>query len=103
EDGIRDFHVTGVQTCALPILFGGGYRYTERRMHEDDLLYAIGYFQTRSSHHEPLQRTRETAALLAAWKRDQAGLLARFDADASGDRKSTRLNSSHVKTSYAVF
>src|SRR5690606_39691272 len=22
EDGIRDFHVTGVQTCALPILFG---------------------------------------------------------------------------------
>src|SRR5690606_40285103 len=25
EDGIRDFHVTGVQTCALPILkFGEG-------------------------------------------------------------------------------
>src|SRR5690606_27594668 len=23
EDGIRDFHVTGVQTCALPILAGG--------------------------------------------------------------------------------
>src|SRR5690606_40002506 len=23
EDGIRDFHVTGVQTCALPILGGG--------------------------------------------------------------------------------
>src|SRR5690606_40565922 len=22
EDGIRDFHVTGVQTCALPILRG---------------------------------------------------------------------------------
>src|SRR5690606_40926926 len=22
--GIRDFHVTGVQTCALPILAGGG-------------------------------------------------------------------------------
>src|SRR5690606_39445876 len=32
EDGIRDFHVTGVQTCALPILlihldlFGLGWR-----------------------------------------------------------------------------
>src|SRR5690606_40669330 len=25
EDGIRDFHVTGVQTCALPIC-GRGYR-----------------------------------------------------------------------------
>src|SRR5207302_7612414 len=24
EDGIRDFHVTGVQTCALPILFRRG-------------------------------------------------------------------------------
>src|SRR5690606_40558819 len=24
EDGIRDFHVTGVQTCALPILEGHG-------------------------------------------------------------------------------
>src|SRR5207302_8372910 len=23
EDGIRDFHVTGVQTCALPIYFPG--------------------------------------------------------------------------------
>src|SRR5690606_40860878 len=23
EDGIRDFHVTGVQTCALPISFTG--------------------------------------------------------------------------------
>src|SRR5690606_40790758 len=23
EDGIRDFHVTGVQTCALPILLRG--------------------------------------------------------------------------------
>src|SRR5690606_40899834 len=25
EDGIRDFHVTGVQTCALPILVFGGF------------------------------------------------------------------------------
>src|SRR5690606_40381538 len=26
EDGIRDFHVTGVQTCALPISTGQFYR-----------------------------------------------------------------------------
>src|SRR5436309_6754302 len=26
EDGIRDFHVTGVQTCALPISLGPMYR-----------------------------------------------------------------------------
>src|SRR5690606_35259546 len=31
EDGIRDFHVTGVQTCALPILgsSGGGNHFAE--------------------------------------------------------------------------
>src|SRR5690606_39657287 len=26
EDGIRDFHVTGVQTCALPIFNNGEYK-----------------------------------------------------------------------------
>src|SRR5690606_40626722 len=26
EDGIRDFHVTGVQTCALPIYIDSKYR-----------------------------------------------------------------------------
>src|SRR5690606_40108114 len=26
EDGIRDFHVTGVQTCALPICHGSAKR-----------------------------------------------------------------------------
>src|SRR5256885_11930489 len=74
EDGIRDYKVTGVQTCALPICLG-----------------------------------------------DVAGLGCRGDgtdgrgmleglADAPGatlllhvDRKSTRLNSSHLVISYAVF
>src|SRR5690606_39565912 len=30
DDGIRDFHVTGVQTCALPIFARAG---TDRRVH----------------------------------------------------------------------
>src|SRR5690606_31262027 len=30
EDGIRDFHVTGVQTCALPIYLKKNFRFTER-------------------------------------------------------------------------
>src|SRR5690606_40295754 len=33
EDGIRDFHVTGVQTCALPIFFDRFY--TDRPEHEE--------------------------------------------------------------------
>src|SRR5690606_39604016 len=36
EDGLRDFHVTGVQTCALPIF--------------DDDVHYIPYFQHRLRH-----------------------------------------------------
>src|SRR5215475_7811444 len=32
EDGIRDFHVTGVQTCALPILFSAVPRWRVIRL-----------------------------------------------------------------------
>src|SRR5690606_40361574 len=39
EDGIRDFHVTGVQTCALPIYRG----YATRKLGRTD--EGIGYYQ----------------------------------------------------------
>lgn len=65
-------------------IFGGRYRYTEKRMHENDHLYAIGFFRTHSAHHQPMERARETASVLADWKRDQAGLLQRFDTDGDG-------------------
>src|ERR1039457_7372370 len=61
EDGIRDYKVTGVQTCALPIWVGvGNGPFTDR--------YPNG-----------------------------------IDASGTIDRKSTRLNSSHLVISYAVF
>src|SRR5690625_6972413 len=73
EDGIRDGHVTGVQTCALPISV---------RLTPD--------------------RERATIAALAA-----IAVLALPTAVTQVfvivDRKSTRLNSSHVAISYAVF
>src|SRR5215467_15723988 len=65
EDGIRDYKVTGVQTCALPIF-------------------------CRSSHQ----------FLAAAVPKDGHGLLVLYF---GLDRKSTRLNSSHLVISYAVF
>src|SRR5256885_5744611 len=61
EDGIRDYKVTGVQTCALPICPAGS---------------APG--------------SRSAAARCRG-------------AVQPGDRKSTRLNSSHLVISYAVF
>src|SRR5690606_40879265 len=41
EDGIRDFHVTGVQTCALPILAGLDYSLTAHARGFD--LHIAGY------------------------------------------------------------
>src|SRR5207302_5501322 len=51
EDGIRDFHVTGVQTCALPI-----FRKTDRRpsattvltQFREGLRYVTGFGPIRS-------------------------------------------------------
>src|SRR5690606_39349746 len=53
EDGIRDFHVTGVQTCALPIS-----RATNRRA-------SIACPTLRTARQRPLrQRERRTTAVL---------------------------------------
>src|SRR5256885_5229877 len=64
EDGIRDYKVTGVQTCALPICLGAGFG--------RQVLGGVG-------------------------------LGAAGQAPVVEDRKSTRLNSSHLVISYAVF
>src|SRR5690606_40634295 len=49
EDGIRDFHVTGVQTCALPIYHrhGGGQR-ADGDGHDDAL--ATDHFAAVQDH-----------------------------------------------------
>src|SRR5205807_3576516 len=73
EDGIRDYKVTGVQTCALPIS------------------------DAQLSRLEPLQGQRRGYVFPS---RSLATTVAmRF----CRDRKSTRLNSSHLVISYAVF
>src|SRR3989454_6400748 len=73
EDGIRDYKVTGVQTCALPI-------------------YVL-----------------RLSALVRALGDDGGGVVGLATgksyelATHTKDRKSTRLNSSHLVISYAVF
>src|SRR5205807_6061243 len=79
EDGIRDYKVTGVQTCALPI--------SRRR--------AGGRGQG--------SRSIRTAAGAPAGRARSAPAGARQSPRAPEDRKSTRLNSSHLVISYAVF
>lgn len=62
----------------------GNFRYTERRMHPGDGLYAIGQFRTVGSAQELPDTHDEVRQLLAEWKRDQLTLHARFDANNDG-------------------
>lgn len=64
-------------------LFGSRYRYREERIHNGDYLYAMGELRS-SGGAEGAGRAETVRALLAAWKRDQAGLLARFDRNRDG-------------------
>src|SRR5436309_11504067 len=59
EDGIRDFHVTGVQTCALPISFGATasgdlwspyYRITVQRPPESDATISVNGIPHQAMH-----------------------------------------------------
>src|SRR5437773_4056245 len=92
EDGIRDRDVTGVQTCALPIsviittsMAGSTYLSRSRTSMPD--MPAM-----RMSH-------TATSTLCCCASLIAVGPLSAW----SKDRKSTRLNSSHITISYAVF
>src|SRR5690606_39587847 len=113
-DGIRDFHVTGVQTCALPICFTERSRGKQRARRALDAvrrdqrraegastqpLLASGQFVQLQDH----PRADCNQLWLLAEVRHQGYQPQVLEAFAEVDRKSTRLNSSHVKISYAVF
>src|SRR5438309_6512137 len=49
EDGIRDGTVTGVQTCALPILRVSGILRPEGTAVRDDAQSAVSFFQRETS------------------------------------------------------
>src|SRR5256885_6534298 len=107
EDGIRDYKVTGVQTCALPICHGRERReqraehhdHAEQpRRHVDAIVDRVaagehgGEARPREDQpHEGAREAREHAAPLSQEPQPFA------------DRKSTRLNSSHLVISYAGF
>ena len=62
----------------------GRYRYSERRMHPGDDLYAIGEFCTVGGAQDLPNTEEEMRQLLAQWKRDQVTLHARFDSNNDG-------------------
>src|SRR5690606_40270550 len=84
EDGIRDFHVTGVQTCALPI---SPPKPEVRRSEPKSVEPPKTNVRDKDA---PTEKTKPKSHVVKV-------------SDRRVDRKSTRLNSSHVKISYAVF
>src|SRR5205807_7636099 len=94
EDGIRDYKVTGVQTCALPILKRGNVAING----------STGAVLGRSltGLRDVVDRTLSEVRLEAGTqRRERLPVITLLDEIA--DRKSTRLNSSHLVISYAVF
>src|SRR5699024_12222740 len=100
EDGIRDRYVTGVQTCALPI--SGAAADT------DFLVYIVFHHY---DHDFALAKSTFLMSMFCDGLRSRIAVCDFFEvADFIDrevtklvDRKSTRLNSSHVSISYAVF
>src|SRR5256885_12309433 len=88
EDGIRDYKVTGVQTCALPIS-AHAHRFGGADCADDSgyLAARLGGTVRSPPHHCPVD----------------AAVMVLCVGDGRRDRKSTRLNSSHLVISYAVF
>src|SRR5690606_40252750 len=60
EDGIRDFHVTGVQTCALPIYIVSAFagKYFKDQLWDTDEGRSIGlsYFKERGFREDILKK-----------------------------------------------
>ncbi len=62
----------------------GRYRYTEKRMHPDDPLYAIGLFDTVGGAGSEYNSNDDVAHLLRDWKKNSEELLTRFDENKDG-------------------
>jgi hypothetical protein len=68
-------------STGLALMRSGPYRYTERLLDVGARVCVVGELR---SHSETGDLGAATAAKLHEWKQDQAGLLARFDADHDG-------------------
>ena len=64
--------------------FGGRYRYTEKRMHPMDTLFAIGLYKTVGGANTDFNINAEVATLLKEWKSNSAQLLAQYDQNKDG-------------------
>ncbi|NLY58129.1 MAG: hypothetical protein GX071_06335 [Gammaproteobacteria bacterium] len=72
------------QTRLLGSLLGRRYRYTEEYLQQEDLLYALGWFESRGGSHAVPDKRRIARQIISDWKADYPTLLARFDRNGDG-------------------
>jgi hypothetical protein len=72
-------------TSRKQVSTAGGYRNTEWTLIEGETVYVIGEHVTLGGANATLDKKTDVADLLSEWKRDQATLRARFDADRNGE------------------
>lgn len=72
------------RTGVLGALLGRRYRYTEECLQQDDLLYALGWFESRGGGREVMDTQRIARQIISDWKADYPDLLARFDSNRDG-------------------
>jgi len=68
----------------LTSLAGGKYRYTERRMHPGEPLYAIGLFKTVGGAGGDFNTDADVRDLIKEWKHNSDALLEKFDTNKDG-------------------
>ncbi len=67
------------------IFSSGSYRYTEKRLQQNEPLYAIGHFRTVDPNKAHGTVSDEMRAILSVWKKDPDNLLAQFDTNQDGE------------------
>lgn len=67
------------------ISFSKQYRYTENRIHAQEWVYVLGWFETLHAPSLAERAEAQTKLLLNTWKQDREALLARFDLNRDGD------------------
>jgi len=65
--------------------FATRYRYTEQRIHAQEWVYVLGWFETVHGPSLAERTAAQTKLLLNAWKQDREALLARFDLNRDGE------------------
>src|SRR5690606_40819865 len=90
EDGIRDFHVTGVQTCALPIspdsVPRGTHRVTARLYADDGSVWAVDGEPVESTADVTVSEPQASASAPPTATRTAAPADAEADGDAGAGR-----------------